>query len=86
MERARVLGKPAGGADHPLLAQLAFVRRQLFAAAEQAVAQMGVGLRQLRHRRLVRQPARSEDQHPLIEGVEEAAHRLAKLPGALKTR
>ena len=35
MERVRVFGKPSGGADHPLLAQRTFVRRQLFAAAEQ---------------------------------------------------
>ena len=86
MERVRVFGKPSGGIDHPLLAPFAFVRRQLFSAAEQAIAQMGVGLRQLRHRRLVRESARAEDQHPLIEGIEKAAHRLAQQPGALKTR
>ncbi len=66
----RVFGKPSGGIDHPLLAPFAFVRRQLFSAAEQAIAQMGVGLRQLRHRRLVRESARAEDQQPLIEGIE----------------
>ena len=86
MERVRIFGKPPGGVDHPLLAQFAFVRRQLFATAKQTVTQMGVGLRQLRHRRLVRESARAEDQHPLIEGVEEAAHRLAQQPGTLKTR
>ena len=78
MERVRVFGKPSGGIDHPLLAPFAFVRRQLFSAAEQAIAQMSVGLRQLRHRRLVRESARAEDQHPLIEGIEKAAHRLAQ--------
>ena len=86
MERALVFGKPSGGVDHPLLTQLALVRRQLFATAKQTVTQMGVGLRQLRHRRLMRESARAEDQHPLIEGVEEAAHRLAQQPGTLKTR
>ena len=61
IERVLVLDKLLRRADDPLLAQFTLVRRQLPAAAQQPVAHMGIGLRQLRYRRLMRQAAGAED-------------------------
>jgi hypothetical protein len=56
MERARVLGKPAGGADHPLLAQLAFVRRLILGSGglshQPPVPELAKADAHLRHRLL----------------------------------
>ncbi|VTM71861.1 Uncharacterised protein [Raoultella planticola] len=61
IERVLVLDKLFRRANDPLLAQFPLVRRQLFAAAQQPVAHMGIGFRQFRHRRLMRQSAGAED-------------------------
>ncbi|MNN63419.1 hypothetical protein D3C81_1787950 [compost metagenome] len=54
VQRVLVVHEALGSGDHPLLARLAFVGRQVAAAAHQPVGHAGIDFGQFRHRRLVR--------------------------------
>ncbi|MNN32482.1 hypothetical protein D3C81_1462040 [compost metagenome] len=84
MQRILIVHEALGGGDHPLLARLAFIGGQVAAAAHQAVGHARVDLGQLRHRRLVRQAARAEEQHPLVQRAGETPDGLAEQAGALE--
>ncbi|MNY61527.1 hypothetical protein D3C86_1982160 [compost metagenome] len=86
MQRVLIFDKTPRRLNHPLGARFTFILRKDATAALQAIRHMGIGGGQLRHWRLMRQPARTDDQYPLVQSARPLANRLAEQACALEAR